>query len=508
MKNKLLKKTTLEKLLIIFMIIQPILDIYYLYTDKIINIFKLSPSTIIRMIFMGILIILSYLNLKNKNKFKWLISLVVVYITYTVFHHLNAIDFNNQLKVYDNYNLVRELFYIIRMIMPLGMIFITKNTELKEDKIKKIIYTVINIFCITIIITNIAKISLTSYSDGNKIIVANFFEWFNKDIYQKYSYELIASKGIFHMANQISAVLLALFPIELYFFLTKKTTISKILTLITSILAMLMLGTRVASYGWIIAIILVLAQYIYFGIIKKQKIAISKIIIILSISIAFCLILPYSPVNNRTYANDLDGNIQEKIKQSEGEIERKNLCQDNTEKCQQDRINYIEKYYEIYGFDTKYIKDNYSYKEDPEFWIESFDIPYTERANHRQLKTMITKRLINLNDNKLDYLLGISFTRLRNTQVYMENDIYVHMYSIGILGIIIFIIPFLSVAIYALYKMIKNKNLTFINTIYLSSIAIVFLAGMVSGNVFDEWIVTLFLGFICGLLLKNINIKE
>ena len=30
--------------------------------------------------------------------------------------------------------------------------------------------------------------------------------------------------------------------------------------------------------------------------------------------------------------------------------------------------------------------------------------------------------------DKEDYLLGISFTRLRNTQVYMENDIYVHIY--------------------------------------------------------------------------------
>ena len=113
-----------------------------------------------------------------------------------------------------------------------------------------------------------------------------------------------------------------------------------------------------------------------------------------------------------------------------------------------------------------------------------------------------------LNDNNNDYLWGLSFTRLRNTYVYMENDIYVHLYSIGIFGILLFILPYVLVGIYSLYKMIKNKKMTFINIIYLSSIAIVFLAGMVSGNVFDEWIVTLFLGFICGLLLKNNSIKE
>ena len=35
-------------LLILFIIIQPILDIHYLYTEKVVNIIGFSPSTIIR----------------------------------------------------------------------------------------------------------------------------------------------------------------------------------------------------------------------------------------------------------------------------------------------------------------------------------------------------------------------------------------------------------------------------------------------------------------------------
>ena len=162
MNKTIINKQMLEKILIIFMIIQPILDIYYLYTDKIINIFILSPATIIRMIFIGILFLLSYYLLKNKNKKKYLISFILIYLIYTIFHHINAINYNINYQTYQNYNPIREIFYIIRMLMPLAIIFITKEIKLTENKIEKIIYTVINIFCISVIITNITKTSLTS----------------------------------------------------------------------------------------------------------------------------------------------------------------------------------------------------------------------------------------------------------------------------------------------------------------------------------------------------------
>ena len=40
---------------------------------------------------------------------------------------------------------------------------------------------------------------------------------------------------------------------------------------------------------------------------------------------------------------------------------------------------------------------------------------------------------------------------------------------------------------------------------YIMCIGLAYLIGPLTGNIFDEWIVTLFLGFISGLLLKNIK---
>ena len=504
--NKLLKKETLQKLLIIFMSIQPLLDIYYLYTDKVINIFKLSPATIIRMIFLFILFIIAYMNNKQYNKKNGLIVFIIIYLTYTIFHHINAINFNKELFMYPSYNFIKEIFYIIRMVMPLLMIHISKESNLTEDKVKRIVYITICIFSLTIIITNFLGISLTSYANGSKIIKATFFDWFKNGIYKKYTYEYIASKGLFHMANQISATLVALLALELYYFLKEKTNIKKILLLIINIFAMIMIGTRIASLGWLIVSILMIVEYTYFSVKKQLKFEINKIIILSIICIAFGLLLPYSPVLNRTYASDSTNEISKSIKKS-SIIERKELCQTKITKteCKLDKIKYIEKYYKMYKFNEDYIINNYNFHEDTDFWIEAFDMPFGEREDHRKIKTLITQRIIELNNNKWDYLFGISFTRLRNINVYMENDIYVHLYTIGIFGIILFIFPYLLVGIKTLINMIKNKDITFIKSTYLTCIGLIFTSGVVSGNVFDEWIVTLFLGFICGLLLNTLK---
>ena len=124
------------------------------------------------------------------------------------------------------------------------------------------------------------------------------------------------------------------------------------------------------------------------------------------------------------------------------------------------------------------------------------------------MKTIITHRVIELNDNKLDYVFGMSFSRLRNANIYMENDIYVHLYSIGIIGILLFIMPYFVIAVYSIIKILKSKEkFVYLNIVYLFSIALAFIAGILSGNIFDEWIATLFLAFISGNLLLNVNKK-
>ena len=63
-------KKIMVYLFIGYMIAQPLFDIFCLYSDNLIAIFKFSPSTIIRMIIMGILFLTSFIWLKDNRKYK------------------------------------------------------------------------------------------------------------------------------------------------------------------------------------------------------------------------------------------------------------------------------------------------------------------------------------------------------------------------------------------------------------------------------------------------------
>lgn len=521
LKNEKMKKYMLY-LLIGFMIVQPLFDIFWLYDGRLINIFKFSPSTIIRMIIMGILFVTSFIWCKDKRKYKFFIGMSIIYIIYAIFHHINSINFYVPYGYFDKYSFVKEMFYLVRMIMPLLIIFVTYENKLSINHFKTIVISVTLIFSTIMIVTNFLGIALASYGGGTQQIKATFFEWFYGDIYSKYQYLDIASKGIFHMANQVSGVLVCLLPIVIYIYFKKPNVLHGI-TIFLTILAMIMIGTRVASMGWCAVAVAMIIIYLFFAFIKKELVFnIKPLMVFIAIIIVGVAILPFSPVMNRTYINDNSKQVEDAISDSNAEkdlkklkkyiasMESKQLTEQEAKKLKKIKIDFVKNSYVTFGVDRGYIEKIYPYTDDPDFWLHEYEIPFKDRANHRQLKIDITKRIIDINDNKLDYVIGMSFTRLRNAPCYMENDIYVHMYSIGIIGIILFICPYLVVLGYAGYQMIKDyKNkFNFINVTLVFSIVLVFFAGIFSGNVFDEWIVTLFLGLICGILLLNINKKE
>ena len=509
-------------LFIIFMIIQPIFDIYYLYMPEVINVFKFSPSTIIRMLIMGLLIIVTFFIWKGKHKYRDVLILCVIYFVYIVFHHINSEAFSVPYGNFDQYSTLNELFYMIRMMMPLLLIFVTYQFKVKWENVQKIVVWVCLIFSVVMVVTNVFGISLTSYYDGDKIIKYTIFDWFNSKIYNNGGYILVASKGFFHMANQVSGVLIGLLPILIYIFF-KKPNILHTITLILTILSMIMLGTRVASMGWAAVAIIMLILYLFFVFVKKElKFNLKTVIIYGIILIAFGALLPFSPVMNRIYINDNSEQVEDSIKSMSADKMLKKFLKKMDEKekeakndkdyakIRKEKAEFLYNSYVTFGVDKQYIMNLYPYDEDVDFWLDEYKIPFNDRANHRQLKTDITKRIIELNDNKADYLVGMSFSRLRNAQVYMENDIYVHLYSIGIFGILLFIAPYLVMLFIGIYQVFRHykEKFTFENIIYLFSICLVTIAGIVSGNVFDEWIVTLFLGFICGMLLLNLFDKK
>ncbi len=506
--------------LIVFMALQPIFDIYYLYTDKIISLFKFSPATILRMIFLFLLFISSIYLYKDKLKIKNLVIFISIYLVYTLLHLYNATLFSTSILRFQNYSFFKEVFYLIRMLCPLLLVFITKENKLEYKDVRKIILSVYLIFSVIMVVTNFLCIARTSYFlEDTKTILVNFFGWFKPGIYQKYTYEYFASKGLFGYANQLSGVMTSLFPLLVYIVLKDKFKIINIVTLFLTMLAMMMLGTRIASAGMLAVFVACMILYVFFKVITKDK----KII---TLNFLFCIIFfilsaaiyKYSPVANRTYADDNHKEIEEKIdnidkldifkleiKELENSINSSNK-EEVMEEIKTKKINFLKENFEDYFLSEQFFYELYPYQEDPDFWLYMLEVPYNERSDNREIKTHITKRVFELNNNKLDYIAGMSFSRPMNADIYMENDIITQFYSLGILGLILFIMPYLGIVIYVFVMILKNKkNFNFLNLTYIMCILLVYLIGYLAGNTFDEWIVTLFLGFVTGLLISNVK---
>ena len=276
-------------------------------------------------------------------------------------------------------------------------------------------------------------------------------------------------------------------------------------------LAMVMLGTRIAGLGMMAVYLLSIMIYCFFKILKKDKIITINFVICTIFLIFFIAIYKYIPASNRTFADSHNATISEKIKQSGAdkkllELKKEIKTLDSKKEIKDKKIEYLKEFYGVYDLGKYFYDKIYPYEEDPDFWFMMLDVPYVDRNDNREIKSYITKRVFELNNNKLDYLVGFSYERPMNANCYMENDIVAQFYSLGIFGIIIFIFPYLGLVCYAFYKIMKNKKkFNALNCTYIVSIGLIYFIAILSGNVFDYWIVTLFLGFIMGLLLKEVK---
>ena len=487
----MIKKINLEKLLMFFILLQPFLDFYLLYSERVTSIFRFSPTTIIRILFVGLFAIYLLFKIKYNKKYLWILGYLLIILIYLIFHVFNSLNFN--INIGNNYafSFVTEAFYFIRMFIPIILIFVTYNIKPKEKTFEKTIIGVSLIFSLVIIITNFFKISLTSYG-GNNLILGNIVDWF---LNSSYKFEDLASKGFFYSANQISAALIMLLPINIYYAIktSKKVCIFSSFCLC---LSMIMIGTRVVVYGWFLISVAVFIAWIFFSLIHRNKIGITrkKIMTYLVLFVILTVLTINCPLVLRETSTDFAA------------LEAKNITKEiNAElynvKNREEKENFIVKYCETFSIPSVYIEELYKYKNDSNFWIETMKLPYNVRGGNRNIQNLITKRIYNLNNNKYDKFLGMGYSRFRNAELYIEQDFIVHFYTLGIMGIILFLSPYLVISTFSLVYMLINKTLRMKTTILCMSVYLTLAISIFSGHVLDELIVTIILGFISGYIL-------
>ncbi len=452
------KMENLKKIVFFLLITFPIFEITFFYN---------SITTLIRVIVILFCFIwLLCISKESRKIIKYLLFYFALLGIYFLCHHFHSLNFSSLVPNNFNYTIMKEFLYFLKLSMPVFLIPLFCYLKFNKEDVKKIIFGWIIMISGSIIVLNLTNLSYGSYSD--EPIMGNFFTWFQSNGYNYYD---LASKGFFMYANQISTWLLLLVPIC---FLWIKHTYSKTSIALTLLLlfSCILLGTRVASIGSIVIFILCFFAYLFFVFLHKEEWNKKILFNCFLISLPMILLLPFSPSINRM---DVLGSITEEPFNNAVAL----LVMNGDGYVSLDKTKYIEEHYKEKRIAEQFVLYSYPYEYDPDFWYEILELPVEKRIDYRHLETAIVKRVVEINDNSLDKWLGITNTRIQNI-FNIERDFVLQYYAFGIIGSLLFFLPYIYLGYLLIKKWIVNFDLN--TSIGLGIYLLYFVCSYASGN--------------------------
>ena len=481
-----IKEKIIKFSVFLLFLLLPIIDCLRRTFIKDIEIFGFSIIELVFFILIGISFVITITRIKKKELIP-LIIYTLVLVIYIIFHGFNIIKFDESIFFRADINVFKESYYIIRTFyFPILFLFVLyKNRDiLNINFYKKIIKMLVILISFSIIILNIFKVSFATYEEKNFFIDYNIFDFYKANV----SYKLLSTRGWFNSANEISAILATLLPINIYY-LFKENKKNNYLLYATQVISMIILGTRVSTYCSMLISGLFIFINIFAKFYRKEKINYKFIIT----AIICCSYYFLSPVGNY-YLNNEQPYYPSDDKYSS---ELKNL--DNGE-----AIEYIKS--NLYEFRIKeFFVELYPLEKDKQFWKEVALGNRNENNNSRIMKIKIINRMQERNDNKYDKILGMGYTINFED---LERDYVYQYYIFGILGLIVIILPEIALLGKSMFSILKNHKKVDITLTFLllSSPCIclvcAYLSGHVLGFISPIYILALSLGIL------NVNIKD
>ncbi len=292
-------------------------------------------------------------------------------------------------------------------------------------------------------------------------------------------------------ANQEAVIMLMLLLVFIYDFLYKNQKSIFYITIL--MLSMLMLGTRVASVGGFLTIICAYVFYIIYCFYKKEQIDLKSLFLVIPIVI-WGLLLPISPYANRNIelnnipeevssdSSSETNNIPEEVS-SDSSSETNNIQSEIKKDSINTNIEYVYANYNPDYLPSVFFEQYYPIEYDSEFWYEFVKNTSIENMNYRLIESSIIKRVVDINDNSLDILFGISNVRIQNI-VNIERDFILHYYAFGIVGSIILLLIYIIMLIYSLYNFFKYQ--TYYLFIITTSIILFLFSAYLTGNIINS----------------------
>lgn len=436
----------IAKAMMIFIAIQPILDLVTSYSRIILG-SSFTPGIIIRFLVMtlGALYITFRSRREHTKKYFWYLSILAIFFTLNL---VVSYFYKPQFHLMRELTAVAKLVYIIEMLF----VYIIAFKDLKNANLLKK-YFPMNIMIsqliinITMIVSAVTNTGIESYDGVLKS----------------------GNSGWFYAANELGTLVGICFPILLWMALKEEDIKTKILswfTLITSTYTLLAIGTKVGYLAIVLTLIAAVITLLFEVILnyrKSEKNNYKNIIFIVLYSMVFILGTPYYPVAQNTNSH------VELINSKEPELKP---GVDNSTNENNNVITQV-----IYSSRDVFQKD--------------FVTQYKEAKLPQKI-----------------FGLGFSGNYIETPKI-IERDFHDIFYQYGILGFILAFLPFLYYGFKILFKAITDLlNIFTIKYIMLfSSIAIGFGVAFIAGHSLMAPAVSSYIALLFGYLVVDLNVE-
>lgn len=418
----------------VFLLIQPILDLVTSLMVRFTNL-PLTIGMVVRGLFLFIMVIYLLFVNKSVHRKKSIIYLGIL----CIFSILYLITKDG---IFTLGFLKTEIIYLFKYmyfpITALCLINAFDELQIKKEKIFKVCIIEAILYSILIILPEITNTAFSSYIDNNEGTV-----------------------GWFYAANEIGAIMVALFPFLYYLLFERESVVKIALTFTIVILTMTLLGTKTSFLGMLITEILY-TLYFLFNYKKNRAYGLKWSIIIIIIS--FGLIPNIHAVKNLQNAIAESSHIKEEVKEdNEKENKKYTSSSPSVQRIIKVALSGRDKFF----YNTLEIYDNANI--DDKF----LGIGFVNRNE--------------INNKKIEKLIEID-----------PLDIFFHY---GIIGFIILFSPLMYIVYRTLKSIFKNKlGLSFFKFTNIYVIGIITMISMIAGHVYSAPAVSIYVSFAMAML--------
>ncbi len=507
--NQARSKKPFQILFQIFILFLPPLEIYRSFFGDTLQILGFAAEEVLCLCTVFVLFFAGIVFAVKEKKYKALLFLFLVAIVlsvYTLLHAQNAARFRADLLPLGKPDFLREAYYTARMYLaPLTLISSAYFLSLPSEKLFSSLRISLFLFSIGIILPCLFGVSFASYEEGNTLVAGGFFSWFS--LSETSDFAAHTAKGFFSHANDIGGILFALTPFAAHT-AVRRGKIRDFLLLFCAGLASIMLGTKIAAFGFFLALgafLIYRAIDIFYR--KKAKSAwhnLSLAGLIFLILIPLLLLSPGFRLQIQREEQKAAARPLTNVEIIERLAQKANGDFDSLSR---EDILTLDHYLEENAWEhyiDPWFPELYPAASDPGFWIEILLRDGAENRDARAFKIEMCRHIREQNANENDSLLGMGFT---SGIPYAERDFLFQYYQFGLLGTVLLLLPFFALFVFALIRALLcfvNKRDSGKEVTFALAQFCFFVAAWFAGHVFDTFLPTYFLVLIsAGILLPR-----